>query len=585
MKIREYFPIVESLSTHNAEKWRKDLVAGITVAVMLVPQGMAYAMLAGMPPIYGLYSGLVPLFLYAILGTSRQMSIGPVAVSSLLVLAGVSQLAEPFSGRYIELVILAGLLVGIVQMLMSFMRMGFLVNFISHPVIIGFTSAAAIIIAISQLKDMMGIEMPRFSHSYESLQYAIQHIGETNIVSLVMCVSAIVFMVVLRKIKRAIPGALLAVIGAAALVYFIGEEKMGIDLVREVPKGLPAFHVPEVSWHNMMILLPTIFTVTIIEIVESISIAKVLQSKHGNYKVRPDQELLALGLSKIAGSFFKAIPTSGSFTRSAVNNEAGAQSGFASIFTAIFIGLTLMFLTPLFYFVPKCILAAIILLSVKSLFEMQQAIYLWKIHRSDFFMMIATFIITLAWGIEEGVFAGVLLSILAILYKSAKPHMAVLGKLPNTNTYRNVERYQSAEQAKGVLIMRFDDQLYFANASFFLDNIQKKIEEAGSPIELFILDASSMHRIDSTGIHALEDLAKYLKKNGITFYISGMVGPVRDRITKAGLMEFLGEENQYINIRRGVNDFHAKDDKAGRKWTPEVLQSNDRKADGIDGLH
>lgn len=573
MKINKFFPILDSFATHTSADWWKDFMAGLTVSVMLVPQGMAYAMLAGMPPIYGLYGGLIPLLLYAVFGTSRQMSIGPVAISALLVLAGVSQIAEPFSAEYVSLVILTGLLVGAAQVLLSLFRLGFLVNFISHPVIIGFTSAAAIIIAISQFKDVLGFPVPRFDYAYEKVQYVLTHLSETNLFSTILCFGSIILMVVLRKIRRSIPGALVVTVIGAALVYFLGEELLPIDIIKEVPQGLPAFQLPEMTWENISVLLPTVSTVTIICIVESIAIAKVLQAKHGDYKIRPDQELFALGISKVGGAFFQSIPTSGSFTRSAVNNESGARSGFASIITAIIIGMTLLFLTPLFYYVPKAVLAAIILLSVRSLFEWREAVALWHTHRSDFMMMLTTFIVTLALGIEEGVFAGVLLSILVILYKSTKPHMAVLGKLPNTNIYRNIDRYKTAERLEEGLIVRFDDQLYFANAAFFQDRIQEMVE-AESELQFFLLDASNIHDIDSTGVHALEEVLNVLNKRNIPFNISGLRGPVRDRIAKEGLMERLGEKNLYLEIHQAITDLQCADSDVGKGWLRDALQSN-----------
>lgn len=574
MNLKSFFPITDNFSTHTSSDWRKDLIAGITVAVMLVPQGMAYAMLAGMPPIYGLYGGLIPLLLYAVMGTSRQMSIGPVAISALLVLAGVSQIADPMTPEYISLVILTGLLVGIAQLLLGVFRLGFLVNFISHPVIVGFTSAAAIIIAVSQLKDLLGISIPRFSHAYQTVEYAINHIGETNWMTVILCIGSIVTMLVLKKINKAIPGALIVVVIGTLLVYFLGEEKMNIAIVKDVPQGLPAFEIPEMTWEKIQILYPTIFTVTIICIVESIAIAKVLQAKHGDYQIHANQELIALGVSKLGGAFFQAIPTSGSFTRSAVNNESGARSGFASIFTALLIGLTLLFLTPLFYFLPKAILAAIILLSVKSLFDWQEAAHLWHTHRSDFYMMLTTFIVTLGLGIEEGVLAGVVLSICMVLYRSSKPHIAILGKLPGSINYRNINRFESANEPENILILRFDDQLYFGNASYFQEMIQDLVAERKEPLKMVLLDASSMHGMDSTGLHTLEEVQKYLNSKNITFYISGMIGPVRDFVTKSGFIDRMGAQSYFLNIHQGVTHFKNINQGLEEVWTPEALQSN-----------
>ncbi len=554
MSIKDFFPILSHLSSHTKKDWRQDLIAGITVAVMLVPQGMAYAMLAGMPPIYGLYGGLLPLFLYAILGTSRQLSIGPVAISSLLVMAGVSQIAEPLTPEYISLVLLAGLLIGIVQFSLGLLRLGFLVNFISHPVIVGFTSAAAIIIAISQLKDFLGFKIPRYTHVYETLNYALQHLAQTNWTAVAICVVSIIFMSVMKKISRAIPGPLIVVVLGTALVYFVGVEQMAVDIVKQVPEGLPSFQLPDWSWKNIRILLPTIFTVTIIGIVESISIAKVLQSKH-DYKIRSNQELLALGISKIGGAFFQAIPSSGSFTRSAVNNEAGARSGFASIFTAMIIGLTLLFLTPLFYFLPKAILAAIILLSVKGLFEWEEAKHLWHSDRSDFYMMLITFVVTLGLGIEQGVLAGVVLSISMVLYKSSKPHVAVLGRLPNETNFRNVDRFEEAQELDGILILRFDDQLYFANASYFQDIIEKMVNDHPNEIEVLLLDASSIHNIDSTGVHILEEVQQFLQREQIQFFIVGIVGPVRDKMDKVRSMQVWKNKASFLSINHAIQHY------------------------------
>jgi SulP family sulfate permease len=358
------------------------------------------------------------------------------------------------------------------------------------------------------------------------------------------------------------------------LVYFLGEEKMGVVIVKDVPQGLPVFQMPEMTWEKIQILSPTIFTVTIICIVESIAIAKVLQVKHGNYQIRANQELIALGISKIGGAFFQSIPTSGSFTRSAVNHESGARSGFSSIFTAILIGLTLVFLTPLFYYLPKAILAAIILLSVKSLFDWQEAKHLWQTHRSDFYMMLTTFIVTLTFGIEEGVLAGVVLSICMVLYRSSKPHIAILGKLPGSINYRNIDRFESAKEPEDILVIRFDDQLYFGNASYFQETIQELVNERELEPKMVLLDASSMHGMDSTGLHTLEEVQKYLNNKNITFYISGMIGPVRDFATKSGFIEKMGEQKYFLNIHQGVTHFRNMQEGLEKTWTPDALQSN-----------
>lgn len=525
---------------------------------MLVPQAMAYAYLAGMPPIYGLYASLVPTFLYALLGTSRQMSVGPVAVSALLVLSGVSQLAEPGSAVYIQLVITTGLLVGFLQLLFSIFRFGFLVNFLSHPVISGFTSAAAVIIIISQIKDLLGIEIPRSVHIYETFLYDLQLIGETNYLALSLSVAAVCILLVLRRISRLIPAALIVVVVATVLCGWFQWQQQGLAIVNSVPAGLPAFQFPLLNYTTFLKLMPTVFTVTAIGIVESYGIAKTMERQHQNYVVRPNQELMALGISKIAGSFFQALPTSGSFSRSAVNNAVGAQSGVASLITVFVVLLTLLFFTPLFYYLPKAVLAAIILISAIGLFDYKEAFFLWKTHRRDFRLMLITFILTLMLGIELGVLVGVILSVLTVLYKSSRPHLAVLGKVPNTTYYRNVDRFPDIECNPDMLIVRFDNQLFFGNATFFKDTIKDLLIADGMRAKVLFIDAKSIHDIDSSGLHILNELYNWLARNQIEVYFTSAIGPVRDLIVKSGLYEKIGREKHFMYLHDAIEDYEER---------------------------
>lgn len=574
MSFKKYLPVFEWLPDYTKIDFRFDLVAGLTVGVMLVPQGMAYALLAGMPPIYGLYASIVPLFLYAILGTSRQLSIGPVAVSAILVLGGISQIAEPESETYISLVILTGLLIGIVQFLMSLFKLGFLVNFLSHPVIAGFTSGAAILIAVSQLKYLFGIDIPRFEHLLETIAYAFSHLEEANIYTFIMGIGSIILMLFLKKINKNIPGALLVAILGILLVSILDLNEIGIAVVGSIPQGLPHFVMPAITWENITTVMPTVLTVTIIGIVESIGIAKALESKHSNYKIRPNQELLALGISKIGGSFFQALPSSGSFTRSAINNETGGRTGISSIITAILIATALLFLTPLFYFLPEAVLAAIVILAVRSLFEYKEAINLWKNHRTDFWMMLITFIVTLGVGIEQGVLAGVVLSVLAMTYKSSKPHISVLGKLPGNKHFRNIDRFPDAVQFEDVLMVRFDAQLYFTNANFFRDSLTQLALDKGEKLKIIILDASSIYEIDSSGLHALEELRQFLKSKNIEFFLCGAIGPVRDLLFKTKMMKKIGAGNQFMSLHDAFEFYQQESDKLDNFWTKDAIQNN-----------
>jgi SulP family sulfate permease len=547
-KAQNIFPIIKSLKNYQKEDFQKDLIAGLTVGIMLVPQGMAYAVLAGMPPIYGLYAGLIPIFVYAFLGSSRQLAIGPVAVSSLLVFGGISQLAEPGTAAYVELVILASFLIGLTEIIGSFLKLGFLVNFLSHPVIAGFTSAAALIIGISQLQYLLGFAIPNFPHPIERLFYALEHYEQTNLLAFTFCLGTIIFIYGLRRINKKLPGGLIAVILGTLLSWHFQLEAKGLKIVGSVPDGLPNFQVPHFDLATIQQLMPTVLTVAVIGLVESLSIAKVIGSKQHSYSIKPNQEFLALGMSKLIGSFFQSLPTYGSFTRSAINYESGATSTVASLITGALIGLTLLFLTPLFYYLPMAILAAIILLAVKSLFDFEEATHLWHTHRRDFSMMLVTFIVTLAIDIPIGILTGVLLSAGASLYRSSKPHIALLGKIPKTTHYRNLERFPNAEQLEHQLIMRFDDQLYFANASYFKEVVRQLLKESDRKIAYFYLDATNIHDVDSSGLHALKEIYYWLKKRKVQLCICGATGPVRDLLFKSGLMDEIGKENHFVYI-------------------------------------
>ena len=574
MNLNRILPAWKWLKTYSLREFKGDSMAGITVWIMLIPQGMAYAMLAGMPPIYGLYGGLVPLLLYGFLGTSRQLSIGPVAISALLVLAGISQIAEPESSRYIVLVILAGLLIGVLQLLMGVLKLGFLINFLSHPIIVGFTSAAAVIIGVSQLKYLLGISIPRFEYLPETIGYAIAHISEIHWLSFLLCTGGITLIFILRKINPLIPGALVVTILGILAVIVFQLDQSGVKIVGEVPRGLPSFQVPEITLTDFKAILPTVFTVGIIGVVESIGIAKLLEAKNRDTLIIPNQELLALGISKIGGAFFQSLPTSGSFTRSAVNDHNGAKTGMASIISALLVGLTLIFLTPVFYYLPEAVLASIILVAVKGLFNIKEGIHLWQTHRQDFTLMLITFLSTLLLGIEWGVLVGVVLSLGMIIYRTSRAHIAILGQLPNSNHYRNIRRFENAIQFDGVLIFRFDAQLFFCNVNYFRQTIIDMTLSREQPLRLFILDASSILDIDSSGLQVLEEIIDFMHENQIRFIISGVIGPVRDQLHRTGLINKIGKENHYMYIQDAVYAFNHSENGTALSWTANALQTN-----------
>lgn len=574
MKFRQFLPILEWLPQYKTRFLRGDLLAGLTVAVMLVPQGMAYGLLAGLPPIYGLYAGIVPLLLYAFFGTSRQLSVGPVALVSLLVLTGVSEFAEPGTPLFVSLAISTALIAGIIQIILGSFRLGFLINFLSHPVLSGFISAAAFIIGLSQLRNLLGVNVPRSNRIHEVIGSLLNHLDEIHFPTMWIGLGGMAFIFILKKINKAIPGALIAVFGGILIVWHFQLYDQGVAIVGEVPQGLPAFGVPQLNAEIIRQMMPLALTICLISFIESLAIAKTLEAQHKSYRVVPNQELLALGITKIGGAFFQSFPTTGSFTRSAINNDAGAKTGVSSVVAAIIISLTLLFLTPLFYYLPKALLGSIIMVAVIGMINYKEAAALWYRDRRDFITLLVTFVATLTLGIQNGVFIGVILSVAQIIYQSSRPHVAVLGKLPDTSTYRNVDRFAEATQHDEILIYRFDSQLYFGNAAYFREGIEDLVVKNGDKLKLFILDTSSIPDIDSSGIHELEDVMNFLKNRNIRLFLTGTLGPVRDTLQKYGLVEKIGSKNFFLNIQAAVEYYKSSEETAKSIWTQRAIQTN-----------
>ena len=555
MNFKQFIPALDWLPNYRSTDLKGDLAAGLTVGVMLIPQGMAYAMIAGLPPIYGLYASTIPLIIYALLGTSRQLAVGPVAMVSLLTAAGIGAIADGGTETYIALAITLALFVGLIQFLLGAFRLGFLVNFLSHPVISGFTSAAALIIGLSQLKHLLGINLGSSHHVHEILIEAGERIAETNLTTLAIGIGGILIIKGMKRYFPAIPGQLLAVVFGILAVWGLGLTGEGVRIVGEVPSGLPSIGIPQLDMGTFQALLPTALAISLVSFMESIAVAKAIQAKHKSYKVVPNQELVSLGLANIGGSFFQSYPVTGGFSRTAVNDQAGAKTGMASIISAALIVLTLLFLTPLFYYLPNAILASVIMVAVFGLIDWQEAVYLWRANRQDFWMLAVTFVATLALGIEQGIGVGVVLSLAMIIFRTTRPHFTEVGKIPGTYIYRNVNRFAQAERRPDLLIVRFDAQLYFANVNYFRDEIERMIAAKGERLRAIVINADSINNVDSTAVHALEELVKEWRKQGWAVYFSGVKGPVRDALVRSQVMSHLGEKNFFLSVQEAV-DYH-----------------------------
>lgn len=553
--LQQLLPIAGQLETYGREKLTGDLSAGLTVGVMLIPQGMAYALIAGLPPIYGLYASLVPLVIYALFGTSRQLAVGPVAMVSLLVAAAVGPIAGGDTQLYIGLALLLSLMVGLLQFGLGLARFGFLVNFLSHPVLAGFTSAAALIIGLSQLKHLLGISIERSHYIHEILWTAVQKAGAVDPMTLALGLGSIALLVGLQWWKKSFPGALAAVVVTTLATWGFGLHEMGVAIVGSVPSGLPAPTMPPMDAGAVGNLVPSALAIGLVGFMESIAVAKVYAARH-RYEVDANKELVGLGLANVAGAFFSAYPTTGGFSRTAVNDQAGAQTNLAAIFSAGIIALTLLFLTPLFYFLPKAVLAAIVMVAVFGLIEWEEVVHLWHVDRTDLALMGVTFTATLGLGIEQGILTGVIVSLIAVIYQTSQPHTAIMGRLPDTSTYRNLRRNPEALTKSHVVVVRMDANLYFANASAFKDLVLEA--DVKSPaLQTIVIDMYPVNRIDSTGVEALEEVIETCRRHGVTVLLAGVKGPVRDVLDDAGVSNDLGVDNFFLEVHAAVQRAEA----------------------------
>ncbi|MFL1896749.1 SulP family inorganic anion transporter [Aquimarina sp. 2-A2] len=552
--LKKYLPILQWLPKYQKEYLSGDLAAGITVGIMLIPQGMAYAMIAGLPPVFGLYASLIPQIIYALLGTSRQLAVGPVAMDSLLVASGLGALAISGIDQYIAMAIFLALFMGIIQLALGLFRMGFLVNFLSKPVISGFTSAAAIIIGLSQLKHLLGTSIERSNQVHLVILNAIDTIDQTNLYTVGIGIAAIILIKGLQKIHKSIPAALVVVV-VSILGMYLGElNDLGVKIVGEIPQGLPEFGVPTVDYSRISDLVPIALTLALIAFMEAISVAKAVEEKHSDYEVDANQELIALGTANIVGSFFQSYPTTGGFSRTAVNDQSGAKTGIAPLVSALIVGLTLLFLTPLFYYLPNTVLAAIIMVAVFGLIDIKYPLQLLKNAKDEFFLLLITFAITLFVGIKEGILLGVLLSLLLLVYRTSNPHIAILGRIKNTDYFKNVLRFENTvEIHEEILILRFDAQLYFGNKDYFKNELQKHILKKGSSLKYVILNAEAINYIDSSATNLLFNLIEELKQKQITLLIAGAIGPTRDIIFKTGLAEVIKRDHLFVKTSEAYN--------------------------------
>jgi len=559
--ITHYLPFLDWLVHYRRQDLVGDLLGGVIVAIMLVPQGMAYAMLAGLPPEIGLYASIVPLVIYGLLGTSRTLAVGPVAIVSLLVASGVAPLADQGSAEYVQLALTLAFLVAVIQFIMGVVRAGFLVNFLSHPVVAGFTSAAAIVIGFSQLKHLLGVNIPRTHYFYEQVLHAADRILESNVYTLIIGLGSIAVLLYFQRglgkhlRKTGLPesvvvpisksGPLVVVLlGTVSVLAFKLFDWAGVNIVGDVPAGLPPITLPVFDVNVWQLLLPTAMAISFVGFMESISVAKSLASKR-RQKVDADQELIALGAANVGATFTGGYPVTGGFSRSSVNFTAGANTGLASIVTAGLIALTVIFLTSLFYYLPKAVLAAIIMVAVFGLIDVKTFRHVWKYNKADAASMIVTFLAVLAVGVETGILVGVAAALVLLVLRGSRPHMAEVGRIANTETYRNVERHEVETWPQTVAI-RVDESLYFANTKYLEDVVLQMVADRPE-LKYLVLIGIAVNFIDASALETLESLNQELSDAGVELHLAAFKGPVTDRLTDIGFIDNIGLERVHVS--------------------------------------
>jgi SulP family sulfate permease len=542
----------EWLRTYSSADFPRDLAAGAVVAVILAPQGMAYALLAGLPPIVGLYAATVPLVAYALVGSSRHLAVGPVAIVSLLVHVACSKVALPGTPAYLVAALQLALLTGLLQFLLGVVRAGFMVHFLSRAAIGGFTSAAALLIVLSQMKNLLGVSGGSGESAFQVASGLISHLGETHPLAVSMGLGAIILLLVLQRLAPRIPGPLIVVVFGTLLTALFNLDHGGVRTVGDLPHGLPPFAIPVFSFEQLFSLLPASLIIAMIGYLESFAVAGLIADKE-KYRIDPNRELLGLGVANLATSFFSGYPVTGGFSRTAVNHRAGARTGLAGLVTALIISAILLWFTQLFHYLPTTILAAIVIVAVSGLVEVAEARYLFRVKASDGFTFLLTFLVTLGFGVEWGILAGVIFSLLVFIWRSAHPHIAQLGWLAEEGVFRNIRRYPGATVLPGMMLLRVDASLYFANMAFVEDWLRGAL--AGrSDVTHILFDLSGVNDIDAVALATMERVIGGYAEHGITVAFAGMKGPVRDLAERAGWPEKYGKLIGFLSLQQAVSE-------------------------------
>lgn len=551
MKVARYLPFLQWLPEYNRSVCVSDALAAVIVTIMLIPQSLAYALLAGLPPQVGLYASILPLILYALFGTSRTLSVGPVAVIALMTAAALDGIAVPGSPEYLVGAILLAVMSGLILVVMGLLRLGFLANFLSHPVISGFITASGIVIAASQLKHILGVD----ADGHNLIELGRGLFGQLHAIhwpTVLMGVGTLAFLLLCRKwlkplLKRFGAGdrladivsksaPILAVMATTLVTWSLGLAQQGVKVVGHVPAGLPDLSLPSMDpglWRELFV---GALLISIVGFVESVSVGQTLAAKRRQH-IDPDQELIGLGMANLGAGTSGGMPVTGGFSRSVVNFDAGAETPAAGAFTAIGIALATVTLTPAIAFLPKATLAAAIIVAVSTLIDLKALARTWRYSPVDFVAMLATIVLTLTYSVEAGILAGVGLSIGLFMYRTSRPHSAVVGRVPGTEHFRNVQRHQ-VETHPNVAMLRVDESLYFANARFLEECVMDLVSRQPELRDV-VLVCAAVNLIDASALESLEAINERLRDSGVRLHLTEVKGPVMDRLRKTDFLKDL----------------------------------------------
>ena len=549
--IRQYLPILQWLPGYRRSDFVRDLMAGATVSLLLIPQALAYAMLAGVPPHMGLYAACLPLIVYPIFGTCRHLMVGPVALDAILIAAGVGALATAGSSDYISLVITLTLMVGLIQLVFGLFRLGFIADFLSNPVISGFTSGAAVIIIFSQLKHLLGIPIPGSQQIDTLVTHLVNHFDQFHFPTFLVGAGSLLGLAAFKYSRLKLPGSLVVVVAGTVAVWWFNLTESGIQIVGDVPAGFVKMPWRGIHFEDIYQLMPLAFTIAFVSFMEAFTIAKRISAKQP-YRINPDNEMIGLGMANLSSGLIGGYSIAGSFSRTTVNAQNGAVTGMASIISAVIVAVTILYLTPLFYYMPRAVFAAIIILGVIGIIDYREAYRLYQFKRKDFWTLLFAFVATLFLGIQNGVLVSVVASLVMILHRITRPNIAVLGMVPESNEFRSIKRVPRAQEIPGILIIRMDASMYFTNINYFREQLFEALANRRDKIRRVFIEGSPINEIDSSAEMGLREIAEALQQEGISLYFCNLKSYIIDMFKKSGFYDFLGKEHFITGLQAAI---------------------------------